>query len=59
MGEGVFTLTMHPQVIGRGHRIFMLERMVEYMRRHEGVKFRTMSDVAEEWQQAHPLTKSE
>ena len=39
MGEGVFTLTMHPQVIGRGHRILMLERMIEYlMKGHEGVK---------------------
>ena len=59
MGEGVFTLTMHPQVIGRGHRILMLEQLIEYMKGHEGVTFKTMSQVAAEWKQAHPLAKAE
>jgi peptidoglycan/xylan/chitin deacetylase (PgdA/CDA1 family) len=51
----VFTLTMHPQIIGRGHRLLMLERLIEYMKGHEGVRFRTMADVAAEWKTAHPL----
>jgi peptidoglycan-N-acetylglucosamine deacetylase len=55
MGEGVFILTMHPQVIGRGHRILMLEQLIDYMKGHEGVTFKTMSEVATEWKQAHPL----
>ncbi|GAA4012963.1 polysaccharide deacetylase [Streptomyces plumbiresistens] len=29
---GLFTLTMHPQVIGRGPRVLMLERFIEHAR---------------------------
>jgi peptidoglycan/xylan/chitin deacetylase (PgdA/CDA1 family) len=59
VGEGVFTLTMHPQVIGRGHRLLMLERLIEYIRGHDGVTFRTMGDVAAEWKLQHPLKQAE
>jgi peptidoglycan/xylan/chitin deacetylase (PgdA/CDA1 family) len=45
---GVYTLTMHPQVIGRGHRMLMLERLIRHMR-GRGAVFRRMGDVAEEW----------
>lgn len=53
---GVFTLTMHPQIIGRGSRISMLERLVEHMRGSPGVRFETMSAVARRWRDAHPFT---
>jgi peptidoglycan/xylan/chitin deacetylase (PgdA/CDA1 family) len=55
LGEGVYTLTMHPQVIGRGHRLLMLERLVRHIRNHLGVQFVTMLEVASAWKQAHPL----
>ena len=55
IGEGVFTLTMHPQVMGRGHRLLLLERVIEHIRQREGVVFSKMEDVAREWRQAHPL----
>jgi peptidoglycan/xylan/chitin deacetylase (PgdA/CDA1 family) len=55
LGAGVYILTMHPQVIGRGHRILMLERLIDYMKAHEGVAFKTMSQVASEWRQTNPL----
>lgn len=45
---GVYTLTMHPQVIGRGHRIMMLERFIRHMRSRSGVSFATQQEVAEE-----------
>jgi peptidoglycan-N-acetylglucosamine deacetylase len=38
---GVYTLTMHPQVIGRGHRMLMLERLVTHMQAR-GAIFRRM-----------------
>jgi peptidoglycan/xylan/chitin deacetylase (PgdA/CDA1 family) len=57
MGAGVYTLTMHPQVIGRGHRILMLERLIEYMKGHEGVTFKTMGQVASEWRRGNSLAK--
>src|SRR5712671_2346241 len=49
IGEGVYTLTMHPQVIGRGHRILMLERLIRHIQSHPGVEFKTMLEVATSW----------
>jgi peptidoglycan/xylan/chitin deacetylase (PgdA/CDA1 family) len=57
LGEGVYILTMHPQIIGRGHRLLMLERLIEYIKGHKGVTFKTMSQVAGEWRQRNPLEK--
>lgn len=31
--------TLHPQVIGRGHRLLMLERLLQHMRERSGVLF--------------------
>lgn len=55
IGAGVYTLTMHPQVIGRGHRLLMLERLVDHVRSHSGVRFVTMSEVASEYRKGNPL----
>ncbi|HUY29224.1 MAG TPA: polysaccharide deacetylase [Candidatus Binataceae bacterium] len=53
VGAGVYTLTMHPQVIGRGHRMLMLERLLEHLRTRRGVTFATMLQVATDWRGAH------
>jgi peptidoglycan/xylan/chitin deacetylase (PgdA/CDA1 family) len=45
---GVFNLTMHPQVIGRGHRFLMLERLIGHFAR-AGVVFESLGDYAERW----------
>ena len=42
---GVLVVCMHPQVIGRGHRVAMLERFVEHAR-GLGVTFAEMREVA-------------
>ena len=44
---GVFDLTMHPQVIGRGHRIKLLERVIEHCLQYPTLRFARMSEVAE------------
>jgi peptidoglycan/xylan/chitin deacetylase (PgdA/CDA1 family) len=43
---GVLVVCMHPQVIGRGHRVVMLERFVEHARSLGDVEFARMEDVA-------------
>jgi peptidoglycan/xylan/chitin deacetylase (PgdA/CDA1 family) len=43
--DGVFTLTMHPQVIGRGPRLAVLERLIEHIRAGEQAEFRTARDA--------------
>ncbi len=55
VGSGVFVLTMHPQCIGKGSRMLMLERLIDYMSSHDGVRFRTMADVAAEFRATTPL----
>ncbi len=52
--DGVFTLTLHPQTIGRGGRMHLLARLLEYFAGHS-VEFKTMADVAAQWQAANPL----
>jgi peptidoglycan/xylan/chitin deacetylase (PgdA/CDA1 family) len=46
--SGVFTVTMHPQVIARGHRMAMLERFVEHVLSNPWARFARMADVAKE-----------
>jgi peptidoglycan/xylan/chitin deacetylase (PgdA/CDA1 family) len=43
---GVFTLTMHPQVIGRGHRMALLERFIQHVLSRGSARFARMGDVA-------------
>jgi len=46
---GVYTLTMHPQVSGRGQILPHVETLIEHMRSKPGVAFRRMDDVAREF----------
>jgi peptidoglycan/xylan/chitin deacetylase (PgdA/CDA1 family) len=50
---GVTTYTMHPFVIGRGHRMLMLERLIERLA-GEGAQFMTMLDAAHAFRQRAP-----
>jgi peptidoglycan-N-acetylglucosamine deacetylase len=43
---GILTVTMHPQVIGRGHRIAMLDTFVSRCR-EAGARFARLGDVAQ------------
>jgi len=45
---GVITYTCHPYVIGRGHRMLMLERLIERLAAR-GAVFAAMEDAAREW----------
>ena len=44
---GILTVTMHPQVIGRAHRIAMLEQFIQHCQAAGGVRFERMGDVAQ------------
>jgi peptidoglycan/xylan/chitin deacetylase (PgdA/CDA1 family) len=45
--RGVLTYTMHPQVIGRGHRMLMLERLIDGLA-DLGARFVRMDEALEE-----------
>lgn len=44
--DGVFTLTLHPQIIGRGPRIAMLARLIDHMSARPGVRFCSLAEEA-------------
>jgi peptidoglycan-N-acetylglucosamine deacetylase len=46
LAAGVFTLTLHPEIIGRGPRIRLLDQLIAHMRQAPGVEFLTMSAQA-------------
>ncbi len=48
VGDGIFTLTNHPEIIGRGPRILMLERLIEHMR-DAGAVLCTAAEATAEW----------
>ena len=52
---GIYNLTMHPQVIGRGHRLTMLDRLIGHFARHADVAFDTLGGYAKRWAEANPL----
>ena len=43
---GILTYTFHPYVIGRGHRMLMLETLIERLE-ELGAKFMAMEDAAD------------
>jgi peptidoglycan/xylan/chitin deacetylase (PgdA/CDA1 family) len=47
--EGAFILTMHPQIIGRWHRIQMLEKLLQYIQGHPGVWFARCTEAVTQW----------
>jgi hypothetical protein len=49
---GTLTLIVHPQCIGQGLRLAMLERFIEHCKGHDGVRFATVGEVAGEFRVA-------
>lgn len=45
---GILTYTFHPHVIGRGHRMMMLERLIKRLA-EGGAVFMTMEEAMKEW----------
>ena len=54
---GVYDLAVHPQVIGRGHRLAMLERLILAMNEQDGVCFGRLDEYAERWRTSQPLAE--
>jgi peptidoglycan/xylan/chitin deacetylase (PgdA/CDA1 family) len=49
---GILTYTFHPHVIGRGHRMMMLERLIQKLM-EDGAVFMTMEQAMGEWLARH------
>ncbi|TNC24104.1 polysaccharide deacetylase family protein [Amycolatopsis alkalitolerans] len=46
---GVFTMTIHPDVSGRPQNLLMLERLIEHINGHEGVRWSTFDEIADDF----------
>jgi peptidoglycan/xylan/chitin deacetylase (PgdA/CDA1 family) len=47
--DACYVLTMHPQIIGRHHRLQMLERIIQHLLDHDRVWFTQMGDIADDF----------
>ncbi|SMO95685.1 Polysaccharide deacetylase [Thalassovita litoralis] len=54
MDYAVFPITIHPDVSGRPQVLMMLERLFKHMASHEGVKFVTMNEMADNFDKKFP-----
>jgi peptidoglycan/xylan/chitin deacetylase (PgdA/CDA1 family) len=55
---GVLTYTFHPHVLGRGHRLIMLEKLIRRLREN-GARFVTMEQAAAAYCTKFPAGRSE
>ena len=53
----IFPFTIHPDVSGRPQVLLVHERMIEYINGHEGIRWVTMGEMAENYRRRHPFRK--
>lgn len=54
-----FPITIHPDVSGRPQVLLMIERLIEYIGGHEGVRFVTMAEIAADFRTRFPFAGTE
>ena len=51
---GLLTVTMHPECIGRGHRMAMVEQFIAEARALDGIVFERLDAVVSRWSASNP-----
>jgi peptidoglycan-N-acetylglucosamine deacetylase len=54
MDYAVYGLTIHPDVSGRPQNLLMLERLIDHINRHPGVKWVTFEEIADDFMERQP-----
>lgn len=54
MDYAVYLLTIHPDVSGRPQNLLMLERLIEYVRKHDGAEWTTFEAIADDFARRFP-----
>ena len=54
MDYAVFPITIHPDVSGRPQVLLMLERLIDYIKSKDGVRFVTMNEMADDFDKRFP-----
>ena len=52
--DSCYVLTMHPEIMGRPHRMQLLERTIEYISEHEGIWWATLGEIADDFLSRQP-----
>ena len=47
--DACYVLTMHPEIMGRPHRMQLLERTINYILDHDGIWWATMGEIADDF----------
>ena len=55
MDYAVFPFTIHPDVSGRPQVLLMLERLIEHINKHDGVKWMTFEEIAVDFRKRFPF----
>ena len=50
----VFPITIHPDVSGRPQVLLMLERLIDYINGHDGVRWATFEEIADDFRRRYP-----
>ncbi|GAC1358876.1 MAG: polysaccharide deacetylase [Ktedonobacteraceae bacterium] len=53
----IFVMTIHPDVSGRPQVLLAHERLIEYISSHEGVRWATANEIADDFARRHPRSK--
>ncbi|TYP90431.1 polysaccharide deacetylase family protein [Blastococcus xanthinilyticus] len=56
MDYAAFTMTIHPDVSGRPQVLLMLERLIEHINAHDGVRWATFDQIAQDFLRRSPRT---
>jgi len=51
---GVFAMTIHPDVSGRPQVLMMLERLIQHLNSHDGVRWATFDEIADDFLARQP-----
>ena len=54
MDYATFTITIHPDVSGRPQTLLMLERLIEHINGHDGVRWSTFNEIADDFLNRFP-----
>lgn len=57
MDDAIFPITIHPDVSGRPQVLLMLERLIEHINGHEGVRWVTFDEIADDFLAKHAKTE--
>jgi len=54
---GIFNICLHPDASGHPQMLMMLERLIDHMRYHDGVRFVTLKQISDEYKKRNPTPK--